>query len=353
MPKETPETIDVRVDEQIEADRLIVWLDGRLDAPATDLVVKQFARGKANLTYLLDFGEGNEYVLRRPPLGPVAPGSHDMAREYRVLSSLWKAFAKAPRALLFCDDPAVIGAPFFIMERKHGVVVQHTVPDIFGGGHDPAANRQLSEVVIDTLAEFHSVEPASAGLADLGHPEGFLERQVRGWTTRWENAKHEDNPVADELASWLISNLPTSPKATLLHNDWRLDNMAVSASDPGTAVAVYDWDMCTTGDPLADLGTLMAAWHNPGEISEQFNPMPTTTPGFMRRSEAIGRYLTASGIDTPHPEWYVVFGTFKLAGVIQQIYIRWHRGQTRDPRFENYGRGAATLMELALARRSG
>lgn len=351
MARELPETIEVRPDERFDIDNLLHWLDGRLPGSDGDVEVSQFSRGKANLTYLLDFGDGQEYVLRRPPLGPVAPGAHDMAREYRVLSTLWRAFPKAPRAYAFSDDPEIIGAPFFIMERRHGIVVQNVIPDVFGGGEDPEANRKLSEAVVDTLAEFHSVLPAEAGLADLGRPEGFLERQVSGWTKRWNAAKHRDDPLADHLAGWLAEHLPDSRDVTLLHNDWRLDNMAVAEDDPGRAVAVYDWDMCTTGDPLADLGTLMAVWYEPDEVPASLHPMPTDAPGFMSRLEAIERYANRSGRGLDSVEWYVVFGTYKLAVVLQQIFIRWHRGQTEDDRFAAYGEGARRLLELAEARK--
>ena len=346
-----PELIEVRPDERFDEQRLAAWIDGRLPGSDQPLEVRQFGRGKANLTYLLCFGGEHEYVLRRPPLGPVAPSSHDMSREYRVLSTLWQAFPKAARAFLFSDDETIIGAPFFIMERRHGIVVQGVIPPVFGGGADTMANRRLSEVVVDTLAEFHSVDPADAGLADLGRPDGFVERQLEGWIARWEKAKHEDNSLADEVATWLRGTLPHSSDVTLLHNDWRLDNMAVAEDDPGRCVAVYDWDMCTRGAPLADVGTVMAVWHDPDEAVPGLQPMPTSVPGFMRRSEAIARYGERSGRDLTHVDWYVVFGTFKMATIIQQIYIRWLRGQTQDPRFEQMGEGARKLVELAAARR--
>ncbi len=351
MSEVLPETIPVRPDERIDVERLMGWLEGRLPGAEGTPEVSQFSRGKANLTYLLDFGHGSQYVLRRPPLGPVAPGSHDMGREHRVLATLWRAFPLAPRSYAFCDDDEIIGAPFLVMERRHGVVVQNTVPDVFGGGGDPVANRKLSEVVVDTLADFHAVDPEAAGLGELGRPDGFLERQVTGWARRWDAAKHEENPLADELSRWLVDTMPDSPAPSLLHNDWRLDNMAVSKDDPGVCVAVYDWDMCTQGDPLADLGTVMAVWYDEGEMPSALNPMPTTQPGFMTRREAIDRYRSRAGADASDVDWYVVFGTFKLAGILQQIYIRWHRGQTRDERFAQYGEGAARLIQLADERR--
>ena len=351
----TPELVDVRADERFDEARLAGWLRGRLPGSEAPLAVRQFARGKANLTYLLSFGEPGgapiEYVLRRPPLGPVAAGAHDMAREFGVLSTLWRSFPLAARAFAFCDDPSVIGAPFFVMERRHGVVVQGTVPPVFGGGEDPECNRRLSEVVVDTLAEFHAVDPRAAGLGNLGRPEGFVDRQLRGWIGRWNKARHRPNPLVDELAAWLEKTKPPPQSATLLHNDWRLDNMAVDPRDPGVCVAVYDWDMCTRGDPFVDVGTLMACWFHPGEPSIFLEPMPTGVPGFMSRSEAIARYGLRSGRDVSDMGWYLVFGTFRMGVILQQIYIRWLRGQTRDERFATMGEDAARLFELAADRR--
>jgi aminoglycoside phosphotransferase (APT) family kinase protein len=256
---DAPDLIDVRADEVIDAERLAEFLAGKLEGAEKVPGVLQFSGGHANLTYLLTYPDV-EYVLRRPPLGPLAPGAHDMAREFRVLSRLWKAFPPAPRAFVLCDDPGVIGAPFFVMERRGGVVVRNGVPERFGAGMDEEANRRLSEVVIDTLGDFHAVDPGACGLADLGHPDGFLERQVAGWMERWRGARHEDNPTAELVGDWVARSIPVSPAPTLVHNDWRLDNMAVDHNDPGRCVAVYDWDMCTRGDPLADLGTLLSVW---------------------------------------------------------------------------------------------
>ena len=349
-----PELIEVRPDERFDEARLAEYLHGRLEGSERPLSIGQFAGGHANLTYRLRFGDGaqaREYVLRRPPLGPVARGSHDMSREHRVLAVLWRTFPLAPRSFLFCEDASVIGAPFFVMERRHGVVVRGGIPPEFGGGRDPVANRKLSEVVVDVLADFHAVDPERAGLGELGRPQGFLERQVTGWSERWERSRVEANPLADELQRWLIDNLPVSSAATLLHNDWRLDNMAVAADDPGRCVAVYDWDMCTRGDPLADLGTVLSVWYEPDEVASTLNPMPTTMPGFLSRAEAAKRYAERSGRDLSALPYYLVFGTFKMAVVLQQIYVRFHRGQTQDQRFAGMGEGARALFRLADARR--
>jgi len=354
-PAPPPELIDIREGEDFDHARLAAWLqDQGLPGADRPLEVRQFGGGHANLTYRLLFGEADqqvEYVLRRPPLGPVAKSSHDMNREYRALSKLWRGFPLAPRAFLYCDDRSIVGADFLIMERRHGVVVRNVVPERFGGGRDPVANRKLSTVVIDTLAEFHAVSPAEVELDGLGKPEGFLERQVRGWIGRYEKAKTHDVAIAEEVSRWLIDEMPASPPATLVHNDWKLDNMAVAEDDPGRCVAVYDWDMCTVGDPLCDVGTLFATWGEPGEAAGGASPMPTQAEGFMRREEAVKRYADRSGADVSAIPYYNVFGCYKMAVVLQQIFVRYHRGQTRDERFAGMGAGAESLFRIAAERR--
>jgi aminoglycoside phosphotransferase (APT) family kinase protein len=353
-PASPAEVIDVRDDERFDERRLADFLKGKLEGSDQPLAVRQFPGGHANLTYLLHYGSGEgarEYVLRRPPLGPVAARSHDMQREYRALSKLWQAFPPAPRAWLYCDDPSVIGRDFVVMERRHGIVVRNGVPPEFGGGDDPVANRKLSQVVIDTLVDFHAVDAGAIGLDTLGKAEGFLERQVRGWTDRFERAKTSELPIAQDVSDWLLAHLPASPPATLVHNDWKLDNMALAPDDPGRCVAVYDWDMCTIGDPLCDLGTLLGLWSNPGEGLAGSNPMPTQSRGFLSRQEAAARYAERSGRDVSLIPYYVVFGTFKMAVVLQQIYFRFHRGQTQDQRFAGMGRLTEGLFQLAADRR--
>jgi aminoglycoside phosphotransferase (APT) family kinase protein len=314
--------IAVRQDEDFDVDALAAWMADVDGLPDATPEVTQFSGGKANLTYLLRFPGGEELVLRRPPLGPLAEGAHDMSREYRVLSRLWRAFEKAPRALALCEDRSVIGTPFFVMERRPGVVVRGAVPESFGGGLDQEANRRLSTVVVDTLAELHAVDPVSCELEDLGHPDGYLARQVGGWSRRWENARFEEIAVADEVASWLAARMPESPSPTLIHNDWRLDNMAVSPKDPGVCVAVYDWDMCTRGDPLTDLGTLMGTWFDPGEAPSELSMMPTTAPGWMRREDAVGRYAELTGHDLSAIDWYLVFGASTSLGASRPVRMR-------------------------------
>lgn len=340
-----PETIPIRTDEDFDHKRLADYLAGKVPGSELPLEVVQFAGGHANLTYLLRYGGSHEYVLRRPPLGPVAPKSHDMGREYRTLSCLYKGYPLAPRAYVFCEDAAIIGAPFFVMERRQGIVIRRTIPPQFGGGKDPAVNRRVSEVLIDALADLHRVDFNAIGLGDMGKPEGFLLRQIEGWAGRYERAKTKEIELVAELTQWLRDKLPPSPRPALLHNDWRLDNMMVAADDPGRCVAVFDWDMCTLGDPLADLGTLLSAWIEESEMIGQGQVgMPSNTPGFMTRREAVERYGERSGIDVSNVPYYYVFGIYKIAVVLQQIYVRFHRGQTQDKRFESMGQAAELLF---------
>jgi aminoglycoside phosphotransferase (APT) family kinase protein len=346
-----PETIPIREGEDFDHARLAAYLKGKLPHSEPPLAVMQFAGGHANLTYLLRYGD-QEYVLRRPPLGPVAPTSHDMGREYRVLSVLYKGYPPAPRAYVYCEDPSIIGAPFFVMERRRGIVVRRHVPPQFGGGTDPAINRRISEVLIDTLADLHDVDPRAVGLADLGKPAGFMQRQIDGWTARYERAKTKDVPIVGEMAQWLRNHLPPSPTPALLHNDWRLDNMMLDAQNPGRCEAVFDWDMCTIGDPFADLGTLLSAWIEASEGSPGSGQvgMPSTVPGFLTRREAAERYGKRRGIDISNVPYYYVFGIFKIAVVLQQIYYRYHVGQTKDERFAPFEQGAEMLFWKAKER---
>jgi aminoglycoside phosphotransferase (APT) family kinase protein len=342
-----PDVIPVRAGEEIDAERVGAYVAGKIPGATGVPEVWQFPGGHANLTYLLHYPGGSNYVLRRPPHGDIPASAHDMGREYRVLSVLYRTFPPAPRAYLYCDDKAVIGAPFFVMERRHGVVVRREVPPAFGGGEDRTANRKLSTAMIDALVDFHAVDPKSAGLETLGKPAGYLERQVTGWRQRWERAKTREVKAAPVVLGWLADRMPASPAPTLVHNDWRLDNMAVAADDPGRCVAVYDWDMCTVGDPFTDLGTLLSSWFQEGEPYAFLASMPSRVPGFMTRAEAIERYAARSGRDVSQMPYYYVFGLFKMAVIVQQLYFRYHQGQTSDARMAGGEEVAEGLVNLA------
>jgi aminoglycoside phosphotransferase (APT) family kinase protein len=349
---EQAELIDERPDERLDTTRLAPWLAGRLPGAEGPLSVRQFGGGKANLTYLLQFGSGYEFVLRRPPLGPVAPGAHDMRREHRVLSQLCRAYPLAPQSLILCEDEGVIGAVFHILERRHGFAIWEDMPEELA--ERPELNRRIGFALVDALADLHRVEPRAVGLDDLGRPEGYLERQLDGWSRRWHAAldlpaQAETRDTMTPALAWLAAEMPKSGPAALLHNDYRLDNVLLDTADPARIVAVLDWDMCTQGDPLADLGYLLNYWVEPRDDLEWrfIAAMPTWRPGFPTRAEAIARYAARTGFPLDAVHWHQVFAAFKLAVIIQQIYIRWRRGQTQDPRFHDYGERAAGLARKA------
>jgi aminoglycoside phosphotransferase (APT) family kinase protein len=346
-PSDDPETIDVRAEEQLDTTRLEPYLREHLEGAEGPLALRQFGGGHANLTYLIRFGE-REWVLRRPPLGPVAPGAHDMRREHRVLSVLYQGYPLAPRSFLLCTDHAVIGADFFVMERRHGIGLRTRIPEPFA--HQPDVLRGVGEALIDDLAALHAVDPASVGLGELGKPEGYVERQLNGWTERWFNALTPDVGAAEPFLGWLRQTMPAQRRTALLHNDYKLDNTLRDAADPRRTVAVLDWDMCTRGEPMMDLGYLLGLWAQSDDSGDWLHGrMPTWMDGFPTRREAAERYARQSGADMSDLHWYVVFSIFRYAVILQQIYIRYVRGQTHDERFKDFGAAVNQLTERGLA----
>ena len=348
---DSPDVASVRPDEQLDASVVAAYLRGRLPVSDRPLEILQFPGGHANLTYLLRFGD-HEYVLRRPPLGPIAPRAHDMVREYRALAALGPYFPAAPRVFVLCEDPAVIGAPFFVMERRHGIVVRRGLPPEIAD--EPALRRRIGEAAIDTLADLHAVPVAGTPVAALGKPEGFVERQIRGWTERWQRAKTEDLAAMDALAEWLVTRIPPATDATVVHNDFKLDNIMFDPGDPGRVVAVLDWDMTTLGDPRIDVGTLLGYWPEAGDPPERLAiaMQPTYLEGFPTRAEIIARYAARSARDLSAIGFFETFALFKLAVVLQQIYVRFVRGQTKDERFAAMGDSVRRLAEIAIESRT-
>lgn len=341
----------VRPDEQLDAGVVAAYLRDKLPEGDRPLTILQFPGGHANLTYLLRYGD-REYVLRRPPLGPVAPRAHDMVREYRALAALGPYYAPAPRVFVLCEDPAVIGAPFFVMERRHGIVVRRTMPDEISD--DPTVRRRIGEAAIDALADLHAVPVAGTSVATLGKPEGFVARQISGWAERWQRAKTEDLPVMADLAAWLAARIPPLLDATVVHNDFKLDNMMLDRNDPGRVVAVLDWDMTTLGDPRIDVGTLLGYWPEASDPPERLAiaMQPTYLEGFPTRREVVERYAARSGRNLDAIAFFETFALFKLAVVLQQIYVRFVRGQTKDERFAAMGESVRRLADIASATRA-
>ncbi len=320
---------------------------GRRELPGTP-AVRQFPGGHSNLTYLLDVGD-IELVLRRPPLGPVPPRAHDMGREFRWLSALHPAFPLAPSPLLLCEDLSVVGSVFYVMERRSGLVVRHEEPPSIAGHED--VRRGISEAMVDTLVALHEVDVTAGPLATLGKPAGFVERQVAGWTERWNRAKTVEIPDMDAVAAWLFARLPADPaRPAVVHGDFKLDNVILDGSDPTHVVAVLDWEMCALGDPLVDVGIFLGYWvPTPGPGEPDALSAVTDRPGWLTRDAILERYARRSGRGLTEIHFFETFAVFKLAVVIQQIYVRYVRGQTDDARFAALGDRVVRLARRAAS----
>ncbi len=336
----------VRDGEQLDEARLGTYLAAHLAGASEPIAVEQFPHGHSNLTYLIHLGD-RELVLRRPPFGNRVKTAHDMGREYRILSRLSPVYPPAPRPVLFCEDESVLGAPFYLMERKRGVILRR--PPRSDRLLPPELVRRLGESLVENLARLHALDYQAAGLGDLGKPEGYVERQVTGWTRRYRDAQTDDLPPLEQAAAWLADNRPGESGAALIHNDYKFDNLVLDPDDLTRIVAVLDWEMATIGDPLMDLGTTLGYWIEPDdpEPLRRFLVGPTTLPGSFRRREVAEHYAQATGRDVSNMLFYYVFGLFKVAGIAQQIYVRFVRGATRDPRFAVLGDVVAALGDQA------
>jgi aminoglycoside phosphotransferase (APT) family kinase protein len=310
------------------------------------LTVEQFPHGHSNLTFLLRLGE-TEWVLRRPPFGNQVKTAHDMGREYRVLSSLCTVFPAAPRPQLYCADETILGAPFYVMERRHGIVLRKELPPEVA--IDPPTARRLCIALIDTLALLHSLDYRAAGLGDLGRPEGYVARQVTGWSNRYVAARTDEVPEMERVARWLNEHMPPDCGAAVIHNDYKYDNLMLDAADPTRIAAVLDWEMATVGDPLMDLGTTLGYWIEAGdpEPLQRAAFGPTALPGSLTRRELVQRYEERTGRAASNALFYYCFGLFKIAVIIQQIYARYVRGHTRDVRFAQLNEVVAVLSRQA------
>jgi len=343
----------MRSGEELDREKLGAFL--RAKGIEGDVTIEQFPGGHSNLTYLVRAGE-RELVLRRPPFGNRVKTAHDMGREYRILSRLSAAYPQAPHAILACDDDAVIGAPFYLMERVRGVVLRRALPKGLTLSKETA--RRLSSSFVDGLVALHAVDAKAVGLADLGKPEGYIERQVSGWTKRYRDAKTDEIDAMDRVAAWLAARVDEAQRevrAAVIHNDYKFDNLVLDADDLPTIRGVLDWEMSTLGDPLMDLGTALGYWVQEGDSDEirGFAFGPTALPGMMTRAELAARYGAATGRDVSNMLFFFVFALFKTAGVAQQIYWRFHQGLTKDERFGAFIMGVRILAaeaERAIAR---
>jgi aminoglycoside phosphotransferase (APT) family kinase protein len=321
----------------LDLDRLRAHLErerpGLLTGPLRGRVIEG---GRSNLTYIVDDGT-HRWVVRRPPLGHVLPTAHDMRREHTVISALASTSVPVPPTVLLCDDASVLGAPFYVMDYVEGTPYRHRDQLVPLGAE---RTRRIAEAMIDTLAELHAVDHVAVGLADFGRPEGFLERQLRRWGKQLDASRSRDIPGIDELRERLGVRLPASPQPTIVHGDYRLDNLLVSDDD--TITAVLDWEMSTLGDPLTDIALLIA--YTEGEALGEEVSSVATAPGFPSVDDLIARYTNTSGRDTSALNWYLGFAFFKLAVILEGIYYRFSQGKTVGEGFERLGASVAPLV---------
>lgn len=324
----------VRDEDAFDVPAVDAWLRQRTAVPDGLPEVKQFSGGASNLTYLLRYDD-RDLILRRPPAGTKAKSAHDMGREFRIQKGLKPVFRYVPEMVAHCNDEAVIGSEFYVMERVAGTIPGHHA---LGVDLTPAQARQLGFTLIDTLAELHAVDPAAAGLEDLGRGSGYVGRQVSGWSERYRKAKTWNVPSYERVMTWLAANQPADVRTCVVHNDFRLDNVVLGPVDPLQVVGVLDWELATLGDPLMDLGSALAYWVQADDdwAFRRFRLQPSDVPGMLTRDEIVQYYKKQSGLPVDNWAFYEVFGLFRLAVIAQQIYYRYHHKQTRNPRFRNF-----------------
>jgi aminoglycoside phosphotransferase (APT) family kinase protein len=332
-PGALDEADEVREQERFDPERLRPFLEQAFSGVTGALALRQFRKGHSNLTYLVRFGE-REAVLRRAPFGARINSAHDMHREFTVLSGLQGVYPRAPRPFAYCEDESIIGASFYLMERVHGVVLRNDGPPP-GVEFTPELLRATSGALVDNLADLHAVDVVGSPLAAIGKPQGYVARQVSGWSDRWGKARTDPIPQLDMAAAWLAANMPPERGAALIHNDYKYDNVVLDPADLTRIVAVLDWEMATVGDPLMDLGTTLGYWIDPDDPSDMRARSygPTVRPGSLSRMGLVERYAERSGRDVGSVLFYYVFALFKIAVIGQQIYKRYVEGHTSDPRF--------------------
>lgn len=336
----------IREGEELDMDRLRAYLEPVIGSQAQTLEVKQFPGGHSNLTYLLSSGK-ESWVLRRPPFGSKVKSAHDMSREYRILSALKNVFPYGPVPIHFCDDHDVIGCDFYLMNYIQGLVIRRDYPSHLG--LSPSQIRQQLLNFFDVLSELHSVDLVEAGLDNFGKPEGYVQRQVDGWCRRWRDAITPDTVNVDATMQWLQDNMPAeSGKASVIHNDYKLDNVIFSAENPLQVIGVLDWEMATVGDPLMDLGCTLGYWVQTSDpdFFRESRTMPSDIEGAPGRGEIIQRFQEKTGLSVDNFPFYFCFGLFRLCVIGQQIYYRYYHGHTKDERFAGFLKKAYVLQQM-------
>ncbi|PSR14294.1 MAG: phosphotransferase family protein [Bacteroidetes bacterium] len=322
-----------RKGEELDQEKLSRYLRDHLSGFQTIEFIRQFPGGFSNLTYLISTNLG-EWVLRQPPRGANIKSAHDMAREFRVLQTLQGIYGRIPEPIHLCEDASILGSPFYLMERVKGLILRNSPPP--GYDLNPTRMRAISGAAVDNLAMLHQIDITSTGLLELGKPEGYTARQVTGWIKRYRNAQTDDIAALDQLADWMEKNQTPDDYPGLIHNDYKYDNLVLDQDEPARILAVLDWEMATVGDTRMDLGTSLAYWCEApeAEVMQLAASNLTWLPGNLTRTEVVARYNQTTGHNLDDILFHFVYGAFKIAVIIQQIYARWKKGYTTDPRFE-------------------
>ncbi|MDB4267119.1 phosphotransferase family protein [Flavobacteriaceae bacterium] len=337
----------IRTGQTLDVSSLETYLRSKMELPNSNFEVLQFPAGYSNLTYLLRW-DNQEFVLRRPPHGAKIKSGHDMGREFKILSGLQPIYPKIPRTYLFCDDLSVIDAPFYIMERLQGVIFRgHTPKEQLPA---PAQMQMLSNEFVTTFAEIHALDYHSVGLENLGRPDGYVKRQVEGWTKRYINAKTADIETIEKVYTWLNKNIPKKNHTAFIHNDFKYDNIIFSQDDKLNIKGVLDWEMATIGDPLMDLGTTLGYWiqESDPDFMKKSNMNISIEKGNLSRSELVHKYAQITNLPMDNITFYYVFGLFKITVIIQQIFYRYKNGFTTDARFKNLDQAVINYGKMGL-----
>ena len=344
----TDSSTRIRTGEELDASRIDPYLKANIPGLVGEPAISQFPGGASNLTYLIEY-PGRELVLRRPPFGQKAKSAHDMGRGFRILNQLKDAFPYCPRAYAHCSDESLIGSGFYVMERVRGIILRSDLPQELALGAD--ATRALCKSFIDKLVELHRVDYNACGLADLGKPQGYVQRQISGWSERYEKALTPDAPHWHAVKDWLHAKMPADyPTPAIVHNDYRFDNVILDPANPMQIIGVLDWELTTLGDPLMDLGNTLAYWieaDDPAPV-QLMRRQPSNAPGMLTRREFVDYYAERSGIQIDNYDFYYTYGLFRLAGIVQQIYYRYYHGQTADKRFAQFIQMNALLEQMSL-----
>ncbi|KPG73117.1 phosphotransferase family protein [Pseudomonas libanensis] len=342
------QSTQIRPGEELDASLIDPYLKAHIPGLQGTLKISQFPGGASNLTYLLEY-PGQEFVLRRPPFGHKAKSAHDMGREYRILNQLKDGFPYCPKAYVHCTDESVIGAEFYVMERVNGIILRSDLPAELG--LDATNTEALCKSFIDKFVELHQVDYAACGLADLGKPEGYVARQIRGWSDRYEKALTPDAPKWEAVRAWLNDKMPDDyPTSSIVHNDYRFDNVILDPRNPMQIIGVLDWELTTLGDPLMDLGNTLAYWIEAADPApvQLMRRQPSNAAGMLTRREFVDYYAERSGIQIDNFDFYYTYGLFRLAGIVQQIYYRFFHGQTQDKRFAQFIHMNTLLEQMSL-----